>query len=60
MKILMGIMGSISIVVLLLFIQEIRKEDPQALFSSSVVSYTVFPHSSCASLNSTVSSLIYR
>ena len=26
MKILMGIMGSISIVVLLLFIQEIRKE----------------------------------
>lgn len=26
MKILMGIMGSLSIVVLLLFIQEIRKE----------------------------------
>ena len=26
MKILMGIMGSISIVVLLLFIQELRKE----------------------------------
>lgn len=26
MKILMGIMGSISIVVLLLFVQEIRKE----------------------------------
>lgn len=26
MKILMGIMGSISIIVLLLFIQEIRKE----------------------------------
>ena len=26
MKILMGIMGSISIVVLLLFIQEVRKE----------------------------------
>ena len=30
MKILMGIMGSISIVVLLLFIQEIRKELEEA------------------------------
>ena len=40
MKILMGIMGSISIVVLLLFIQEIRKElEEEALMRLLRVSF---------------------